>query len=546
MRILNAILLVACFACPASVSADTLVTVDGRILEVEKARLEGDKYRLTFASGEFLCPADLVASVEMEGNMEDYVPKDDREREFLEKGYVRYKNKWIVKAEYERLLRKKAEEARARTAEIAKHSDFANAWELESKHFLLRSNTSEALLAYYTEMLEAFYSLMDDRIGIKPTPTMKRTKMRVNIFKSHAELIEHSKANRAFGEEEEEEEEGGDTLLGYFSSTEQALNFYHDYKDPGLSQVTALHECTHLLTYLIDQDYWPQIWINEAAADYYGTANLTRDKRDRLRIEPGELQMEQVLTMQEAIRDKSYTPLEKLFLIENEDFTAFHYANAWSFVYFLQNTPKYAKNFTKFFKELYTLKLKGVRAETLQMGSRDKTGTRKRYTPEDIQKSLLKRLKVKDLAKLEAQWIEFVAAIPIDGPEARFKRGQSRIFYGQGTPKEAMEDLNAAISGGFETAEAYLARGTAHLYLGDWDAARADLRKAVELNPLDANYRAELGKILSGWFGFSDELLGAPEELKEAELHFGLASELDPDNDTLRQLHETYMELRAR
>ncbi len=522
--------------------ADRLVTVDGRILEVDRARLEGDHYRLEFPPGVVLCPVSLVASVEIEGNMEDYEPKDEREREFLQKGYVRYQDKWISKREYQRIIDEKAEKTRARTAEIALHSDFENAWEEESKHFVLRSNTSKELLAYYTEMLEAFYSLMDDRIGIKPTPTMKRTKMSVNIFKSHAELIEHSK--RTESPDSDDEEEDGDMLLGYFSSVEQSLNFYHDYKDPGLSQVTALHECTHLLTYLIDQDYWAQIWINEAAAEYFGTANIVRDKRGRMQIEPGRVQMEQVLTMQEAIREKEHTPLAELFLTDDEKFSAFHYANAWSFVYFLQNTEEYGKNFRRFFKDLYTLKLKGYRAETIAMGFRDKTGMRKRYSPEDIQSALLDKLKVKDLDALEAEWLAFVAAIEINGPEAKFKRGQRRVFYGQGTPQEALKDLNEAIAGGYDTAEAYLARGTANLYAGEWDAAIADMRRAVEKNPLDGNYRVELAQLLSGWFGDDDELLGDPETIDEAQLNFDLAALLDPENDRFRQLAEGFRKLR--
>lgn len=526
---------------PAAI-ADTLVTLDGRILEVDRVRLEGDKYRLIFEFGEILCPKELVASVEMEGDMSDYEPKDDRERKFLADGYVRYQNKWITKKAYLRLLEKRAAEARERTADIAKHTDFENAWEKESKHFLLRSNTSPKLLDYYTEMLEAYFSLMDKSIGIKPTPTMRRTKMTVNIFKSFDELQEHAKRNDPPGDDDE----SGDALLGFFSSTEQSLNFYHDYKDPGLSQITALHECTHLLTYLIDQDYWPQIWINEATADYYGTAIITRDKRNRMIIQPGELQMEQVLTVQEAIRAGKYTPLEKLFVVKNENFDAFQYANGWSFVYFLQNTPAYAKKFNRFFKELYTLKLKGYRAETLNMGSGDKTGSRKRYKPQDVGAALLERLKVKDIVALEKEWVEFVAAIPIDGAEARFKRGYSRVFYGQGTPQEGLEDLNAAIEAGYETGECYRARSTALLMTGEWKAAIADLRKAVEIAPLEAGYRAELARLLSGWFGAGDELAGSPEDLDEASLNFGLAAALDPESDHLSEQYRKFKEIREK
>jgi hypothetical protein len=46
----------------------------------------------------------------------------------------------------------------------------------------MRSNTSPELLEHYGDLLESYYGLMDDAIGIDPTPTMKRTKMAVNVF----------------------------------------------------------------------------------------------------------------------------------------------------------------------------------------------------------------------------------------------------------------------------------------------------------------------------------------------------------------------------
>lgn len=522
--------------------ADSLVTVDGRVIEVGRVKEEGDNYRLLFDIGEVLCPKSLVASVEIEGDMSDYEPKNDKERKFLEDGYVRYKNKWMSKAGYERELEKKAEESRARTAEIAKHKDFSNAWEKVSKHFVVRSNTSEELLEHYTEMLEAYYSLMDDRIGIKPTPTMKRTKMTVNIFKNIEELHAHSKRSA----DEEEEEEEVSTLLGYFSSTEQSLNFYHDYKDPGLSQITALHECTHLLTYLIDQDYLPQIWINEAVAEYFGTANISRNKRGKMVIDPGQPQTEQILTMQEAIAAGNYTPLTELFELDHDTFDGFQYANAWSFVYFLQNRPKYAKPFRRYFKELYTLKLKGFRAETIAMGFGDKTGSRKRYTPDDVRDALLKAIKVRDLAALEKEWLEFVKALPLNGAEARFKRGYASIFSGGGTAEQALSDLNTAVEEGYETAECYRARAYAKFLNGDWAEARTDMEQAVRLNPIDGVYRAELGWLLTGWFGGEGELIASPEEMKLAELNFGLATLLDPENDEWRELNEAFLAKRSK
>src|SRR5690606_30187200 len=67
-----------------SARADRVLTTDGRILAPKKARVEGAGYRLTFENGTIVLPdKSLVASAEIEGDMADYVPANDDEREKL-------------------------------------------------------------------------------------------------------------------------------------------------------------------------------------------------------------------------------------------------------------------------------------------------------------------------------------------------------------------------------------------------------------------------------------------------------------------------------
>ncbi|MCZ6597769.1 MAG: DUF1570 domain-containing protein [Planctomycetota bacterium] len=515
--------------------ADRLITTDGRILDVVKAReLPDGGYRLVFQSGEIHCSAEHVASVEIEGDMSDYVPQNDDEKQKLARGFVRYRGKWLSKPAYRSQLNKQAQESRKRTEELAAHANFSNAWEKETKHFVIRTNTSPELLEFYDELLEGFYKLMDDRIGIKPTPTLKRTKMVVNIYKSHDEFLSYNP-------------EMSRSVLGFFSSTDQTLNFFHDYQEPSRSTWVALHECTHLLTYLIEQQYLHQIWMNEAVADYFGSSEFTKDKRGRLVIVPGKIQVDRILTVQQAIKDGKDIRLEKLFLIDRNSFQGFQYAHAWSFVFFLNEAnPKYAKAFNKFFKDLYTLKLKGVRAETINTGLYDKLGMRKRYKPEDIRDQLLKRLGT-DIDSLEKEWKDFIAGTEIDAPEARFKRGYNVVRGGRREEfDQAKEDLDFAIENGITDPRAFRARGLLKLYTGK--AAEEDLRRAVELAPLLAIFHYDLGRVLSRSFSpatsASDkggrELIGTDEELQEALEHFGLAMELDRKNDLYSESYEGF------
>ena len=527
-------------ALPAQPRADRLITTDGRILEVQKARaLPDGSYRLVFESGEIVCPKKFVASVEIEGDMSDYVPADENEKKKLAEGYVRYRGKWMAKAAYVAELDKQAALTKARTSELAAHSKFYDGWKKQTKHFDIQSNTSPEILDYYAELLEAYYNLMDSRVGIDPTPMLKKKLMRVCIYKSRAEFTETTKVDPG--------------VAGFFNFVTGELHFYHDYQDPSISDWVSLHEGTHLLTFLIEPQARPWIWCNEGVADYFGTATITRTKAGKLEIDPGQLSLERLLTVQQAMADGTYVPLEKLFFLEQgPDFRSFEYAHAWSFVYFLNKSkPEYEKAFKKFFKDFYTI-AKGV-AFDLEPGGGNQYGAWKIVQPAEVRRLLLDKLGKKDTVALEQEWKAFITAIPIDAPKARFKRGLEalRSFGDHDALKRGLEDLDAAIAAGVDDPRAFSARSELQLLIkGDLARAVADMQKAVELAPLEAEYHAGLAQLVAGFPLFADaddikeaKLRATDDELSEAETHFGLACELEPENEFLRETHEAFLDL---
>lgn len=538
------------------VHADRVLTEDGRVLTPKKAREHGTGYKLTFEHGEILVPDKTgIQSVEIEGDMSDYVPKNEDEAKKLAEGYVRYRGKWLSKAAFEAELKREFEKGRARTEELAKHSEWRNAYVRETPHFIFKSNTSPEVLDYYCELLETYYNLMDQRIGINPSPALRRIKMTVNIYKSFDEFQELSDPRTGIGP----------STLGYFWSFDKTLNFFHDYSEPSLSTWVALHECTHLLTYLIDQQYQPQIWLNEAIADYFGSSKIERDKNGKLVIKPGELQTDRVLTVQQAIKvgkaggaqtggadpkrrgggmmDRPDTKLAELFFLSRDAFDGFQYAHAWSFVYFLNNfeNGKYQKNFNRFFKGLYTLE-KGLEVEPYGGG--------KMVSPENIRKFLFQRLglKDKDQDQLEKDWKTYIENIPILGPEARLKRGLYHMRMLEF--EDALPDLNAAIEGGSSDPRAHWARGRCLAATKGPEEGLKDFQKAVEMAPLNQQFRFDLSQALMGRVSLSgrgragaslqsgagDTKFSNPEAKREA----GLAMELDPDNDFYRQWFELF------
>ena len=528
--------------------ADRLVTHDGRVLEVKQAREGPDgNYILTFESGEIVCPARFIASIEIEGDMSDYVPKTDDEKKKLADGYVRYKGKWLGKAAYQAELEKQNVARRLRTDELAEHSEFHDGWEKETKHFRIKTNTSPEILDYYAELLETYYDLMDKRVGIDPSPKLRRTKMQVNVYKSRDEFTEITRVPPG--------------VAGFFSFQTEELNFYHDYMEPETSNWIALHEGTHLLTFLIEPQAWPQIWVNEGIADFFGSATISRDKKGKLVIEPGKLQLHRTLTVQQAIKEKKYVPLEELFQVEKSDFTAFEYAHAWSFIYFLNNkSSEYEKKFKKFFKDFYTIP-QSVLYEYEPFPNQQ--GTAKIVPPEEVRRLLLEKLGVKDVAALEKEWLDFIAGIEISAPEARFKRGYNALREGNVEEfDEALTDLDAAITAGIEDPRAYWARGTLRRFKGSkLDDIQADFEKTVELAPLVAGYRSELGLLLAGMdspiFALrflmpatggkpatikAPEWKPKPENLEWARQELGLACEIDPENESYRETFDEFVQ----
>jgi tetratricopeptide (TPR) repeat protein len=550
MRLIHLCLLTA-FLCLSTTDlcADRVVVDDGRILKPKKARPQGEGYLLEFENGDIVLPdKSRLTAVEIEGDMSDYVPANEDERQKLAQGYVRYRGRWLSKPAYENELQKEFEASKARADELAAHADFHSAWTKTTKHFVVNSNTSPELLDYYCELLEAYYDLMDGRFKINPPPILRKTKMKVNIYRSRPEFYNASKhiPGISLG------------VAGFFDSSGQSLNFYHDYQEPAISDWVGLHECTHLLTYLIDPQYVSQIWLNEAVADFFGSSVVERDAKGRLKITPGRLQTDRTLTVQEAIRAGNDIALADLFMLKREEFQAFQYAHAWSFIYFLnQSGEKNRKAFDSFFKDIYTL-AKGIEYEAVPWSG--VSGHGKSIPPREIQRVVMEALKVKDLATLEKEWKDFIAAIPIEGPDARFKRAWMAIYSGKvfdpdpATRKariaEARADLDAAIKDGIQDARAWAARSSLALFQGDEDTALADLETAIERDPLNANYRFRVGMLMVGGAISISSMDGAEkddvirktfDDLPEAQPYLGLAMELAPQNPAYFEVYERYM-----
>ena len=139
-----------------------------------------------------------------------------------------------------------------------------------------------------------------------------------------------------------------------------------------------------------------------------------------------------------------------------------------------------------------------------------------------------------DLDALEKEWLEYIASIPIDAPDARLKRGLRSAMMGE--YKESMEDLTAAIDAGLTDPRAFSTRAVANALGSKMSVALEDINHAIELDPLNAQHHFDRSHYLLGipsFRNFTSEkknVFEKAENLAEARKEAGLAVSLDPEN----------------
>jgi hypothetical protein len=169
-------------------------------------------------------------------------------------------------------------------------------------------------------------------------------------------------------------------------------------------------------------------------------------------------------------------------------------------------------------------------------------GNGKRVKPEDIRDYMMKKLGLKDLEALEADWKRFVENIPIEGAHARLKRGLMAVRSFDF--EEGLPDLDAAIEGGTTDPRAWAARAQVHAVKMRWKQAQDDIQLAVEKDPLNAAYRYQFSRFLEKQItlrsgDIDDSSVSATNKSSFsnplAKTQAGLATELDPENVEFRE-----------
>ncbi|MBI3819995.1 MAG: DUF1570 domain-containing protein [Planctomycetes bacterium] len=505
------------FQSPAAM-ADRIITKNGRVLEGTVEDKDESTYHIKLATAELDIPKSMVKEILVEGDMSKYKPKDDKEKDMLEKGFVRYQNQWMPKAQYEQSLKKEKDKIKKHLDEEAKHLQFADGWKFETAHFQIQGNCPKEKLDDLAALLEEYYKFMNTQIGMKASGTIQRKKMVVNVYRDEEDYLKSGGAP------------GG--TAGYFSNEQETLNFYYDFEDEGFTRHVMLHEGTHLLTYLCNPKFEPPSWINEGMAEYFGSSKT--GETGKRKMEPGQILDNRLLVLQEmekgtagtgkdaSITD-AYVPLDKWLSFS----ASYHEASAakasvyqmysywWAFCHFMCTHKTYGKKFFSYFKDLYALQ--GFKTKT-GYGGNDTGGVAFKVEPKEYTEKLMQTLGVKDIKKLDEEFRTWIKAQEPVGARGYFYVGRDLCM--QRKYDEALVKLDQAIAKGYDTADTYIYRSRCWRGKNQRDKQVEDLRKAIVNNPVEPTYRSELASALR----FDKE--GRAEAIQQIKL----AVELDPLN----------------
>jgi tetratricopeptide (TPR) repeat protein len=531
---------------------DRLLLKDGRSIEGKVVPSDVEGYtRLRINEVEIPIRNDLIDKTWIE-DLEDYVPQNEKEEEYLKKGWVLFEGRWMSKKRRDDELKKRADEDRKYIEAVKKRQDWRNAVTLETRHFRIQSNLDDELLQRYADLLEAYYKAFVDFWGITLSPGDKKGKPRVFLYRHPEDFYKITGVSRGVG--------------GFFSPVDLELHLPHDPEDPARAQAVLFHEGNHLLTHLISPDFRYPIWMNEGMAEYYGTAELTGDGD----FVVGRQQDGRIAGMRREKERGQFRRLRDVLLTEQGDFDAYDYAYAWSLVHYLMQSPDYGKTFKGFFGNLPENRDLEITRRNIYGYDREAVGM---VELRNVLEAFEKRIG-KSIDEIEQEWlVHFEQAYGELGPEAYYRAAQLEMY----SPREdgshiqtAVEFFEKAIQKGIQNSRCYrdfaelLRKGGVLESAGEVytelppDQARAwaMIEKAIELDPIDPlNYCEAAGILLmngplqdvdrAAAMAETASALAGPRNLVVRSLVDELMSLIEPARERARQRAEREAELAA-
>jgi hypothetical protein len=226
------------------------------------------------------------------------------------KDWVEYHGRWMPKTDLKRL---QARQDRFRE-ESKMRADWANAWELKTQHFRIRSNCPPTVVQDLAKAIEVFYESANRIFNGRRTQIIP-----VEIFATQ-EQFQAESAKQGFPV--------GTGTLGYFySGGEMGIRcFYAGSLER--TQGVIFHECTHLLIRSAYHDV--PTWANEGMAVFFELARLT-DRGLDIRTVP----FDRLWQLKELI-DHGEVDLNHLVQLDGSgEYSVEYYPQGWGVIHYL-------------------------------------------------------------------------------------------------------------------------------------------------------------------------------------------------------------------
>ncbi len=495
-----ALFLLVFFLSSSIAHADKLILYDGRVIEGCRVEERDQDLFAIFEHGACRLLPNQVKEILYDSD-EEYVPRNDYEKEQLDKGFVLFEGGWMSKERCESILEKRRKKRAERLAETRRHLEWVNAWQKEKRHFTLITNSSEGNLEEYSDIFERFYSVFVKKWRISSRNRAEYNKPVIKIFRDRSQYLGSNAPPRSSG------------VFNYFTGE---IRLYNDAADPRYTLDVLFHEGTHLMVQLMRPDFIFPIWVNEGLAEYYGASVIGRDGG----IEVGVIQEGRLVALRSAVDTGKYIALERVLLTQQGKFGSLHYAEAWCFIHYLMGHDKYKSKFKGFLHALVADQ--GFKSRVFRIGRGKNMST---VSPVEALKLFKKKMGLSTLDNIEREFMDYVLyGLPDVG-----KRGyvvSARIHFRFGEYDEALGDIETALEMGSTDPNCYLYRGRIYAVKEMYEEAVIACRKAIDINPLNPHFHLELGRVLRE----SEDRIMMEEGLRE----YHLATEIEPENTSLR------------
>ena len=448
--------------------ADTIVLTDGRVFDFKKIDKTDAGYVVRLEHGEITVPAGHVKAWYQVGTEGEFVPTTPAEKKKVEKGLVPWQGKWMKKAQRDRKRAAAEKKRQERIEQMKARRLWRNHVTVESRRFIYKHTLPDEVFEEYKDLFETYYKFFTKYWGIKPSP--KFGKATINIYHDREYFAQVGGV--------------GGGVVGYYMPVRRDLNFYVDRENKRFTIDVMFHEGNHMLTHMINEKFWYPWWVGEGMAEYFGASSW--DPRTK-KMKIGLLQSGRLAVLKEQFKDEDKR-LKLDALLKTQGMGAIGYSWAWSFCHFMLSTPRYQKNFKKFYLALG--RAKGIRRVQRGMGATTVTG-------DELVRVFKKYLKVKDIDALQKEWYEYIEK------SLTMKRGEKLdwasagyIMSLYGESAKARKFLKRAIDGG--STESFVLYGYAELKLqqGMPGIAIKYAKRTTEVEPLHARAWCLLGKAM--------------------------------------------------